>query len=119
MPRKEIYQKYKEKHLIYMAQYNEKNREKLRQWDKDHPGRKHLRDKKWREKNKEKCKAHQLVANNIKLEKNAKCSLCGKDGKLHKHHENYLEPLKVAVVCPKCHVGIHKEERKNIKGKVI
>ncbi|MBE3125373.1 MAG: hypothetical protein IMZ57_06905 [Acidobacteria bacterium] len=39
------------------------------------------------------------------------CSQCGAAGWLHKHHENYLKPLEVIVLCPRCHKLLHLQRR--------
>lgn len=36
-----------------------------------------------------------------------KCELCGAYGKIHGHHPDYSEPLRVFWVCPACHRSIH------------
>ena len=107
MPRKEVYQKYREKHLEYMKEYNKKNKEKIANWDKEHPEQAYKRKRKWIKKNRKKYNSMAQAFKKISLI-GKKCELCGKEEKLHKHHPNYSEPLKVIILCPLCHKRVHK-----------
>jgi hypothetical protein len=40
------------------------------------------------------------------------CEVCGGFERVHAHHENYDEPLKVRWLCPKHHSERHKEMRR-------
>lgn len=44
-----------------------------------------------------------------RITKPATCSICGAEGIIHGHHENYKNPLDVIWVCPCCHGDIHRE----------
>lgn len=37
------------------------------------------------------------------------CSMCGAEGIIHGHHEDYKKPFDVVWVCPCCHGDIHRE----------
>jgi hypothetical protein len=46
-----------------------------------------------------------------KINKPEICSICGIYNKIiHGHHEDYLKPLDVVWVCPKCHKNIHNRK---------
>lgn len=65
-----------------------------------------LYTKRAREKSPEKYRAHNLVASAIKrglLAKPSVCSICGKAGIIHAHHEDYEKPLDIVWVCARCH----------------
>jgi hypothetical protein len=70
-------------------------------------------EKKYRANNKEKFRAKAIVRYyllNGTIKKPAKCSMCNiSHCRLHAHHPNYLLPLNVIWVCPKCHKEIHKD----------
>ena len=54
--------------------------------------------------------AHQKVYYAIKtgkLTRPSVCSECGGSGKIHAHHEDYSQPLKVQFLCQKCHKKAH------------
>lgn len=42
-----------------------------------------------------------------RIAKATTCEVCGKGGRLEKHHPNYDEPLLVVFLCPACHRGVH------------
>lgn len=70
----------------------------------------------WKENNRIKQCAHQLVRYALKrgkLIKKEYCERCGVSGekkhsKLNAHHKDYLKPLEVIWLCPVCHSAIHK-----------
>lgn len=69
--------------------------------------------KKSRMNNPEKYHAHNLVASAIKrglLIKPDTCSVCGKRGSVHGHHNDYAKPLEVVWVCARCHRKITDKE---------
>lgn len=66
----------------------------------------------WAEKNPEAVKAQHLLRSAVKngsLKKSELCQICGVQGKLHGHHEDYAKPLQVIWVCSSCHRNIHLE----------
>ena len=70
---------------------------------------------KWLSNNADKHAAHIILANAVRSgrkEKPTNCSICGSDGKLHGHHDDYTKPLDVVWCCPKCHYRIHHPLRK-------
>lgn len=48
-----------------------------------------------------------LYHNNIKL---SECSNCGSKENLIKHHPDYSMPLKVVILCTRCHNRIHNSK---------
>lgn len=86
--------------------------------DPDHLLKERIRQKKWRDKNKEvltpKRKAHQLVMFAIKLgviKKDVECSKCGSTKRIEGHHEDYDKPLEVEWLCNACHQRLHKRKK--------
>lgn len=69
-------------------------------------------DKKYRQKNPEKKKAHNIIVNAISNKKIIKpkiCSICEKtDCMIEGHHYDYNKPLEVIWCCSQCHCNIHK-----------
>lgn len=72
------------------------------------------RKKAYKKLNYFKIKAHKKVYSALKsgkLKKPEDCSICKIKGKrIHGHHENYYEPLRVVWVCTKCHISLHKNK---------
>lgn len=71
-------------------------------------------NKKWRENNPQKVKAHSIVNEAIKsgkLKKPLKCSKCNHKKDVQAHHEDYNKPLDIIWLCPTCHSALHKEKR--------
>ena len=42
------------------------------------------------------------------------CTKCGRQVRLHAHHEDYAKPLCVEWLCPKCHSRRHAKSRPNL-----
>jgi hypothetical protein len=66
--------------------------------------------RKYRERFPEKYKAQTAVNNAVRdgrLIKPKACEDCGKEGRLHGHHEDYSELLDVVWVCVPCHKARH------------
>lgn len=66
----------------------------------------------WRKRNRVKSRAHCAAVRavrNGKIERKTICEKCGVEGKLHKHHPDYSQPLKVEWICPKCHGLEHRK----------
>src|SRR5208283_3777691 len=58
----------------------------------------------------EEYRARTAVARALKkgiLKKSSECQICGRQGRLHGHHGNYLKPLEVLWLCPWCHAKEH------------
>ena len=67
--------------------------------------------KKWNETNVIKRSANIIVGNavqNGKIIKPKECSVCGKEGIIHGHHDDYAYPLLVRWLCSQCHCDWHK-----------
>ena len=67
--------------------------------------------KKWTENNLIKRSANIIVGNAVrdgKIIKPKECSVCGKEGRIHGHHDDYAYPLSVRWLCPQCHCDWHK-----------
>lgn len=65
--------------------------------------------KKWKEKNKQKAKAHGMVKYAIRKGELTKkpCENCGRTSDIHAHHDDYLLPLNVRWLCPVHHKEWH------------
>jgi len=44
------------------------------------------------------------------------CEDCGKQRRLHGHHDDYARPLDVRWLCPTCHATWHKENGEGLNG---
>jgi hypothetical protein len=63
---------------------------------------------KFKEKNSARMRVRYAVKTNRLIKPNI-CDCCGKENKyIHGHHKNYLKPLDVVWLCPKCHKEEHK-----------
>lgn len=70
----------------------------------------------WRERNREKMRAHSAVARALRkgtLVRPLDCEGCGGNytGKLEAHHDDYSKPLDVKWLCDECHKKRHIELR--------
>ena len=64
----------------------------------------------WEKNNPEKRTAQVTLGNAVrdrKIKKPRTCPQCGATGRIHGHHEDYSQPLKVEWLCAKCHVCRH------------
>ena len=62
--------------------------------------------KNWRRNNPEKALAHSRLWHAIKRGEVIRpdiCEQCGKEGRIHAHHEDYSKPLEVKWLCVPCH----------------
>jgi ribosomal protein S27AE len=67
--------------------------------------------KKWESANIIKRAASIIIRNAVrdgKLSKPSECAVCSKTGRIHGHHDDYAQPLKVRWLCSKCHSEWHK-----------
>jgi hypothetical protein len=65
---------------------------------------------KWRARTQHKVKAQRAVFEAVKygrLVRPTTCELCGHEGRIQAHHEDYDQPLVVRWLCAPCHYGIH------------
>lgn len=99
------------------------NIEKVRNYDRNRPKservkiRNRLYSKYWTSKNKEKRKAHGIFMRALKkgiIFKAEKCIVCGSNGKLEAHHEDYNKPLDVLWLCISCHRCLHRDLKKSL-----
>lgn len=96
--------------------YARNNRLKKRKWNRDYAKR-HRKDcsitRKYRRKYPERYHAHQAVNHAIKNGslKRKPCQVCGKR-KVHGHHEDYKQPLKVEWLCHQHHMDRHWQDGK-------
>jgi hypothetical protein len=94
------------------------NVESIREYDrnrsKTEKRRKHisLTSKLWRKNNPDKLRAHSMVGYAIAKKKiiKGKCQVCGKDGIIHGHHDDYTKPIDVRWLCPVCHSATHRKK---------
>ena len=69
---------------------------------------------KWQSSNVIKRAANNILTNAVrdgKITKSTNCSECGKEGRIHGHHDDYAYPLIVRWLCPKCHSIWHKTNK--------
>jgi len=70
-------------------------------------------NKKWRDANREKIRATDILRYAVKkgtIIKPDKCPKCGAtDRYIHGHHEDYSKPLEVDWMCFKCHRELKKQ----------
>lgn len=115
--RDKILKRRREQRELRRDEINKREYER-RKNDPDHLLKERIRQKKWRDKNKDvltpKRKAHQLVMFAIKLgvlKKGVECFKCGSKKRIEGHHENYDKPLDVVWLCNACHQRHHKIKR--------
>ena len=71
-----------------------------------HPDRAAARNRAWNQRNGEKRRAHTLAK---AIPRPDRCQRCGEPhGRIHRHHPDYGQPLKVEFLCPACHALAHK-----------
>jgi hypothetical protein len=112
------YLKNRERLIEYRKQYYQKNRNKCmnatRNWRKNNPEKAKIVYKKQRikyaTKYPERIKATNMANSLIKINTNDKCKLCGCKYHLEKHHADYTKPLRVDILCRKCHKNMHSQE---------
>ena len=76
--------------------------------------------RKWARLNPIRRGANDIVNNAVrdgKLEKSYACSVCGSEGRIHGHHDDYAKPLDVRWLCSQCHTTWHKENGEGANGK--
>ena len=102
---------HKEQDINWVLSERKRHREKSRKYRSEGRVVKKLYsyDKKWREENPEKKKAHYAVRDALRSGKIHRhpCSVCG--NKAEAHHEDYSKPLDIIWLCTKHHVARHIE----------
>jgi hypothetical protein len=96
-----------ERNALHKA-WRDRNLEHARAYDRAWGKRsenKKARIQEWREKNPEKIAAHHLAAYHIPLPDI--CERCAAQGRIHRHHPDYSQPLLVMFLCPRCHRQEH------------
>lgn len=66
----------------------------------------------WSKRNPQKRKVEQITCNALrdgKIKRATYCEKCGATGRLHKHHNDYNQPLAVQWLCSACHRLIHRK----------
>ena len=85
--------KWREKHLKYATEYN-KRYNGCKEW-----------------------KARGLAYRKIKILEGTLCQCCKKELATERHHPNYDEPLRVILLCMRCHKRIHNIQPTKCAGK--
>ena len=93
--------------------------ERSRNWKKQNPERHAELARAYRERNKEKTKAQNLLNYAIRTGKidRGVCEMCGTPDRVHAHHHDYSKPYDVRWLCFSCHKKSHPvdDEDKKIK----
>lgn len=116
MPNRQQF-KTKKAYNEYFRIYREKNRERLRDYNKEYNRlwrHEHgfENEKKWRHKNRLKVNVERILYRAIKRGdiKRLPCIICGKKKGLA-HHPDYSKPLEVIFLCALHHKEIHKKSK--------
>ena len=110
---KRYYQSHKEERASYNKKWEKENPDKIKEYQKRSRRKRILsgKDKAWRDRLAPVVKYAKDAANNAlrsgKLKRETRCEMCGKEGLLHKHHNDYHKPLEVVWLCPKCHKEVY------------
>lgn len=104
--------KWTENNLSKVREYKKKY---VRAYYKTESGKlkKSLLNKKYREANPQKIKAHGLLRSATKagrVKRPSICSKCGQTGKINGHHEDYSKPLDVIWLYQICHSHLHLKQ---------
>jgi hypothetical protein len=101
----------KKRHVWYIA-HREESIERARQWRLKNPSVVLICHRNWLKKVKGtpaellKQKARSLAR---KIKATGRCAVCGSATNLQRHHPDYSSPLKVIILCDKCHRKIHRK----------
>jgi hypothetical protein len=108
--------------VIFMDRSQEKydiQLERSRNWKKQNPERHAELARAYRERNKEKTKAQNLLNYAVRTGKieRGTCESCGTSDRVHGHHHDYSKPYDVKWLCFACHKKSHPvdDEDKAIK----
>jgi hypothetical protein len=80
-------------------------------WQREHPEEVRVAKAEWAARNIDKRRAEWTAGNAVrdgKLIRVEACEACGATGRLHKHHDDYSQPLQVRWLCPACHGVEHR-----------
>lgn len=85
---------------------NNKNKRKevCKEWNKRNPEKLNEKQKRYAKKYPEKIKARNLSR---KVIVGNRCSMCGSNKNLEKHHPNYFKPKEIMTLCINCHRRLH------------
>lgn len=106
--------KRKEAHKKYHIEHRDEISKYYKSWYKKN-GRKRAENygdviDKWAEENTEKVHAANMLQSAVasgKVIKPTKCCVCGNEGRVNGHHEDYNKPLEVVWLCNSCHKRVH------------
>ena len=107
---KEYRKKYYDKHKVNILE-----REAIRREKPEYKEKRRLDGNFYREKYKDKIKCRQILNKAIikgKFTRATICSLCGDEGNIEAHHDDYTKPFEFIWVCDCCHEVIeHRPEQ--------
>lgn len=86
------------------------NRAKVRAWKKKNPSKVVKITGAYEKRNKHKRKAYYFLKKAIKAGvvcRQLVCEECGDGGIIHAHHDDYMLPMEVKYLCPRCHSKKH------------
>ena len=106
MPKQSYFNNH-EDYLNWYRNYREKNRKKLRDYNKNYI-KKRRADKNYVKKNSHKIASRKLTDYALEkgIIKRGKCEVCDKPNG-QAHHENYLKPLEIHWLCKSHHLMLH------------
>jgi len=87
----------------------EKERELNRNYYQKNKIKKRVYKLKWKYKNMNKVKSEKLAQRLIKIPKGKLCEICNINKAVHRHHEDYSQPLHVMFLCSTCHGKQHRK----------
>lgn len=93
---------------IHRDKYFSAHPDVIREWRKNNPEKALLSSSEWIARNRDKRKAHMIVAHAIEDGKLSKspCLVCG-SVRAHAHHDDYSKPLDITWLCAKHHKEVH------------
>lgn len=119
----EYYKKNKEKMNRQSKEWYENNPERIKELRKKRKESHKKSQKEWVENNRDKVKAYRSEYNKRDIPRHKKnvrkiskrrmpiegaiCEECGCAESLHRHHNDYNDPMDVTILCKKCHVEWH------------
>ena len=116
--RKKYYSEHKEEINRHNKEWIDANREKhnayRRKYIREHMDELVDYQKKSRSEHPEKYRANAIINSRIKrgkLTRPTACEVCGKEGRVEAHHDDYSKPLEVVWCCKSCHWKLDEERR--------